>query len=105
MPSIQLTVDEPTRRRLEESASRHHQDVQSYCLSVLQRQIMEDSLSPYGGLAEDGPLPRPLDEDHLAQMRISRQKMLAQVVGAHLSLEVLELVRAERDEELLVSLY
>ncbi|MBI3958478.1 MAG: hypothetical protein HY328_06685 [Chloroflexi bacterium] len=103
MPSIQLFVDEPTRRRLEESASRRRQDVQSYCLSVLQHQMLEDSLSPYGSL--DGPFPRPLDDDHLAQMRMSRQKILTQSGGAHLSLEILELVRAERDEELLVSLY
>ncbi len=104
MPSIQLIVDEPTRRRLEESASRRRQDVQSYCLSVLQHQLLEDALPPYGS-AEDGLLPRPLDGDHLAQMRMSRQKMLAQVGSTHLSLEILESVRAERDEELLVSLY
>ena len=103
MPSIQLFVDEPTRRRLEESASRHRQDVQSYCVSVLQHQLLEDSLSinAFGEL----PLPRPLDDDLLVQMRRSRQRMLAQSGGAHLSLEILELVRAERDEELLVSLY
>lgn len=103
MPSIQITVDEPTRRRLEESASRRRQDVQSYCLSVLQHQLLEDSLPPYGSI--DGPLPRPLDGDHLAQMRMSRQKMLAQAGSTHLSLEILESMRAERDEELLVSLY
>lgn len=103
MPSIQLIVDEPTRRRLEESASRHFQDVPSYCLSVLQQQLLEDSLSFNG--SGDSPLPRPLDDDLLTQMRRSRQKMLAQAGGTHLSLEILELVRAERDEELLVSLY
>ena len=103
MPSIQLFVDEPTRRRLEESASRHRQDVQSYCVSVLQHQLLEDSLS-INGLGEL-PLPRPLDDDLLIQMRRSRQRMLAQSGGAHLSLGILELVRAERDEELLVSLY
>ncbi|HRJ42157.1 MAG: hypothetical protein KJZ86_00760 [Caldilineaceae bacterium] len=103
MPTIQLFVDEPTRRRLEESASRHRQDVPSYCLSVLQHQLLEDSLS-FNGSGEM-PLPRPLDNDLLGQIRRSRQRMLAQSGGAHLSLEVLELVRAERDEELLVSLY
>ncbi len=103
MPSIQLFVDEPTRRRLEESASRHRQDVQSYCVSVLQHQLLEDSLFTYG--SADLPLPRPLDDDLLAQMRTSRQRTFAQSGGAHLSLEILELVRAERDEELLVSLY
>jgi len=103
MPSIQLLVDEPTRRRLEESASRHCQDVPSYCLSVLQHQLLEDSLS-FNGSGEL-PLSRPLDADLLAQMRRSRQKMQTQAGGSHLSLEILELVRAERDEELLVSLY
>lgn len=103
MPSIQLIVDEPTRRRLEESASRHRQDVPGYCLSVLQHQLLEDSLT-FNGSGEL-PLPRPLDDDLLAQMRRSRQRMLAQSGGAYLSLEILELVRAERDEELLISLY
>ena len=103
MPSIQLFVDESTRRRLEESASRNRQDVQSYCVSVLQHQLLEDSLSING--SGELPPPRPLDDDLLVQMRRSRQRMLAQSGGAHLSLEVLELVRAERDEELLVSLY
>ncbi len=103
MPMIQLPVDEPTRRRLEESASRHFQDVPSYCLSVLQHHLVEDSLS--FNSAGEFPLPRPLDDDLLAQMRRSRQKTLAQAGHAHLSMEILELVRAERDEELLVSLY
>lgn len=103
MPTIQLLVDEPTRRRLEESASRHFQDVPGYCISVLQHQLLEDSLS-FAGSGES-PLPRPLDDDLLAQMRRSRQKMQAQAGNAHLSLEILEMVRAERDEELLVSLY
>lgn len=103
MPTIQIIVDEPTRRRLEESASRHSQDVPSYCLSVLHHHLLEDSLS-FNGSGEF-PLSRPVDDDLLAQMRRSRQKTLAQAGGSHLSLEVLELVRAERDEELLVSLY
>jgi len=103
MPSIQLQIDEPTRRRLEENASHHGQDVQSYCLSVLQHQLLEDSLSTYS--PADTPLPRPLDDGLMAQIRASRQQILAGADGAYLSLEVLELVRAERDEELLVSLY
>ncbi|MBX3053104.1 MAG: hypothetical protein KF753_16595 [Caldilineaceae bacterium] len=103
MPTIQLIVDEPTRLRLEESASRHFQDVPSYCLSVLQHQLLEDSLSFNG--SDPTPLPRPLDDELLAQMRRSRQKTLSYTGGSHLSLEILELVRAERDEELLVSLY
>lgn len=103
MPSIQLFVDEPTRRRLEENASFHRQDVQSYCLSILQNHLLEDSLSAYA--AVDSPLPRPIDDDLLSQMRSSRRRILAESGGANLSLEILELVRAERDEELLVSLY
>lgn len=103
MPSIQLIVDEPTRRRLEESAARHRLDVPAYCLSVLQNQLLEDSLAVDGSGAF--PAPRPLDDELLSQMRRSRQKMLAQTGGSHLAMEVLEMVRAERDEELLVNLY
>lgn len=103
MPSIELIVDEPTRRRLEESASRHAQDISSYCLSILQNQMLEESLT-FNGHGES-PVPRPLDSDLLAQIRRSRQKALAQTGSSHLPLEILELVRAERDEELLVSLY
>jgi|GEM_PF-2639218 len=103
MPSIKLIVDEPTRRRLEESASHHRQDVSGYCLSVLQNHLLEDSLSING--SGEFPVSRPLDDDLLAQMRRSRQRMFAQSGGSHLSLEILEMVRAERDEELLVSLY
>jgi hypothetical protein len=90
---IQLYTDAATKRRIRLASQRQELSMTEYCMEAIRRQ-----------LAEDGLLERTLHTDSLLDdIRELREQILVSRDGRPLEVDVLQMVRDERDEEFAVS--
>ena len=105
MRRIQVYADAETKRRIELAAAKRNLPVTNYCLDAIVQQLGEDEV-----LEEERieisvkPAIQTIDAQLIAQMRMLRESIKSQRGGKPLTadlLDIIEQVRAERDEELL----
>jgi uncharacterized protein (DUF1778 family) len=98
---IQVYTDGETKRRIELAAAKRDLPVTSYCLEAIVQQLGEDEL-----LEEERieiaikPKAQTIDDSLLSRMDRLRESILLRRGGELLSTDIVEQVRAERDEEL-----
>jgi hypothetical protein len=98
---IQVYADPETKRRIELAAAKYNMPVTEYCLNAIQQQLADDDLLETEQIQiAVTPYP-PLDDTLLMELRALRERILARRGGRPIELDIVEQVRAERDEELL----
>jgi uncharacterized protein (DUF1778 family) len=96
---IQVYADPEIKRRVELAAAKHNMPVTEYCLNAIQQQLADDDL------LEQAHIELPVtstkkDDALLSDLRALREEILAQRGGKPIEIDILELVRDERDSEL-----
>ena len=101
MRRIQVYADADTKRRIELAAAKHNLPVTSYCLDAIMQQLGEDEVLEQERIEiYIEPQPSVVDARLLAQMRTLRERIKARRGGKLITTDIVEQVRAERDEEL-----
>lgn len=101
MRRIQVYADAETKRRIELAAARHNLPVTIYCLEAIMQQLAEDDVLDQERIEISvRPPTQTIDAQLIAQMRGLRERITARRGGKLISADILEQVRAERDEEL-----
>jgi len=97
--SIQIYADPELKHRIEEAAAKHNVPVAEYCLEAVEQKLAEDAaLEGVNNKAAATPVTQKdalMDEIHEL-----RERILARRGGKPIEIDVLELVRSERDDEL-----
>jgi uncharacterized protein (DUF1778 family) len=95
---IQVYADAETKRRIELAAAKRDTAVTQYCLDAIVQQLADDELLEANAVVIH---VRPAsDEDLLDEMRLLKDEILARRGGELIPTDILEQVRAERDDEL-----
>lgn len=98
---IQVYADVETKRRIELAATKHNLAVTSYCLEAIIQQLGEDEMLDEARIEIPvKPTAQTVDDHLITQMRTLRERIKARRGGKLLSADIVEQVRAERDEEL-----
>ena len=95
---IQVYADPEMKRRIELAAAKYNVAVTEYCLSAIEQQLADDELLEAEQITI--PVKPTLHEDWLAGLDELHEKILARRGGRPLEIDILEQVRAERDDEL-----
>lgn len=95
---IQVYTDPETKRRVELAAAKHDMAVTAYCLEAIRQQLLEDDLLE----AEQVEISiKPATDTHLIEdLRTLQADILARRGGRPITVDIVEQVRAERDDEL-----
>jgi hypothetical protein len=96
---IQVYADPELKRRIELAAAKHNIPVTEYCLDAIEQKLADEGLLE----AEEIEIPvRPKKQDDtlIDDMRKLREEILARRGGKPIEIDILELVRSERDDEL-----
>lgn len=102
MRRIQVYADAETKRRIELAAAKRNLPVTAYCLEAIRQQLSEDEVLDQERIEiAVKTTPQVIDAQLITQMRALREKILARRGGKLITEDILEQVRAERDEELL----
>ena len=97
---IEVYADAETKRRIESAAAKRNLPVAGYCLQAIVQQVCEDeALEQEQTPIAATPSKHTLDSDLIAEMRTLRERIHTRR-GALITADVVEQVRAERDEEL-----
>ena len=96
---IQVYADYDMKRRIELAAAKYNMPVTEYCLNAIQQQLADDDLLEEEQVAI--PITPRTDNDLIADLRALRNRILARRSGQPIDIDIVEQVRAERDEELL----
>lgn len=97
---IQVYADEEIKRRIELAAIRHDVAVTQYCLQAIMQQLAEDDMLESEQI-EIPVVKRRQDNHLLGDLRALRDDVLISRGGRPIELDVVTLVREERDDELL----
>jgi uncharacterized protein (DUF1778 family) len=101
---IQVYADAETKRRIELAAAKRNVSVTNYCLDAIVQQLGEDQVLEEAQIEiAVKPTSQVIDEELIAQMQALTERFSAQRGGKPLTgelLDIVEQVRAERDEEL-----
>jgi hypothetical protein len=101
MQRIQVYADIETKRRIELAAAKHKLPVSSYCLEAIKQQLSEDELLDETQVdISVKPSAQTGEDDLFEEMRDLRERIKARRGGELIIDDVLEQVRAEREEEL-----
>ena len=101
MRRIQVYADVQTKRRIELAAAKRNLPVTTYCLEAIMQQLGEDEV-----LEEEQieisikPTAQTFDAQLIARMKELRERIKARRNGKLIRTDIVEQVRAERDEEL-----
>lgn len=95
---IQVYADPETKRRIELAAAKYNVPVTEYCLEAIQQRLADDDLLE----AKQITIPiTPGDDDLIADLRALRSAILADRKGRLIDVdEIIEQMRAERDEDI-----
>jgi hypothetical protein len=91
---IEFPADAELRQRIERAAEMHNMAVAEYVLEALERRLTDD-IGP-----KSGDLISKKDDSLFDDMRELRDRILARRGGKPLDIDILEMVRSERDDEL-----
>jgi|GEM_PF-1311019 len=98
---IEVYADTETKRRIESAAAKRNLPVAGYCLQAIVQQVWEDeALEQEQTPIAATPSKHTLDSDLMAEMRTLRERIHTRRGGELITADVVEQVRAERDEEL-----
>lgn len=101
MQRIQVYANSETKRRIELAAAKRSLPVTAYCLEAIVQQLSEDEVLEEEqieiAVKSDSQV---VDARLLSEMRRLREKIRARRGGELISLDIVERVRAEREEEL-----
>lgn len=96
---IQVYTDDETKRRIDVAAMIRQTSVTEYCLEAIRQQLAEDDLLEQAAVEVTF---HPIGAfDIGADLRALREGILARRGGREIELDILDQVRAERDDELL----
>jgi hypothetical protein len=96
---IQVYDDPEMKRRIVLAAAKHNVPVTEYCLDAIEQRLADEGLLE----EENIEIPvRPMQQDDTLfdDMRALRERILARRGGKPIEIDILELVRSERDDEL-----
>ena len=97
---IQVYADLELKRRIELAAMRRRVAVTQYCLEAIEQQLAEDDVLESEQI--EIPVVQKKPGNHLARdLRRLREEVLASRGGRPIDLDIMMLVREERDDELL----
>ncbi len=97
---IQVYADEELKRRIELAAIRREVAVTQYCLEAIKQQLAEDDMLDIEQI--EIPIVQKRQGNHLTRdLRRLREQVLASRGGRPIELDIMMLVREERDDELL----
>jgi transcription initiation factor TFIIIB Brf1 subunit/transcription initiation factor TFIIB len=101
MRRIQVYANEEVKRRIEVAAAKRSLPVTAYCLEAIVQQLGEDEVLE----EEQIEIAVELDSQRVAvrlvaEMRALRERIQARRGGELVSFDIVERVRAEREEEL-----
>ncbi|MEO6458738.1 MAG: hypothetical protein ABIO92_10795 [Chloroflexia bacterium] len=101
MKRIQVYADIEIKRRIELAAAKHDVPVTSYCLDAIMQQLAEDEVLEQEHIEISvKPPTQVVDAELITQMQILRERIAVRRGGKLITTDVLEQVRAEREEEL-----
>lgn len=101
MKRIQVYADSETKRRIELAAAKQDVPVTSYCLNAIMQQLAEDEVLEQERIEISVKPPvQTVDPELITQMRALRERIKARRGGKLIITDVVEQVRAEREEEL-----
>jgi hypothetical protein len=96
---IQVYADPELKRRIELAAAKHNVPVTEYCLKAIEQQLADEDLLEREEI-EIPVTPKKQDDTLISDMRELRERILARRGGKPIDIDILELVRSERDDEL-----
>ena len=106
---IQVYADAETKRLIELAAAKRNLSVTTYCLEAIVQQLGEDQVLDEEKIEiEVKPTAQVIGAQLIAQMQALRESIKADRGGKPLTgdlLDVIEQVRAERDQELALGLH
>jgi uncharacterized protein (DUF1778 family) len=95
---IQVYADRETKRRVELAAAKRDIAVTQYCLEAIEQQLLEE------GVLEEQSVEIPVEPvspaELMADLRSLGERILARRGGRPIDLDIVEQVRAERDDEI-----
>jgi hypothetical protein len=99
MLSIQVYADPELIRRIELAAAKHNVLVTDYCLDAIEQKLADEGLLEEENV-ENRVNSAKQEETLIDDLRALHEKILAQRGGKPVEIDILELVRSERDDEL-----
>lgn len=95
---IQVYTDEETKRRIELAAAKQDIAVTAYCLAAIIQQLIEDDMLEREKI--EIPIRQTRDENLIADLRALREEIKARRGGKPIDIDIVNVVREERDYEL-----
>ena len=97
--TIEVQADEALVQRIKAAAAKQNIPVADYCLDAIEQKLLDDRLRAD---TEDDVLlsPKKHDPTLLDDMRELRERILAERGGKPIDIDILEMIRSERDDEL-----
>ena len=96
---IQVYADTETKRRIELAAAKRDTPVTQFCLDAIIQQLADDELLDASAILIN--VKRDSDEALFDDLRDLRDEILTRRNGEMMTVDVVEQVRAERDDELI----
>jgi hypothetical protein len=97
---IQVYADPGIKRRIELAAAKYNVPVTEYCLSAIEQQLADDDLLEAEQITIPVTPSDGRDDDLITDLRALRERILARRGGRLIDMDIVEQVRAERDDEL-----
>ena len=97
---IQVYADEELKRRIELAAIRREVAVTQYCLEAIKQQLDEDDMLETERI-EISVAPRSRDDQLIRNLRALRDDILISRGGRPIEVDVVTLIREEREGDLL----
>lgn len=97
--TIEVQAEEALMQRIKAAAAKHNIPVAEYCLEAIEQKLQNDD-KPEG--AENDVLlsPKKPDPTLIDDLRELRERILAERGGKPIDIDILEMIRSERDDEL-----
>lgn len=92
---IQVYADPELMNRIELAAAKHKVAVMEYCLDAIEQKLADEGL--FQGKTVESTKQ---DDTLITDLRELRERILAERGGKPIEIDILELVRSERDDEL-----
>jgi hypothetical protein len=96
---IQVYIEPELKLRIKLAAAKRKLSVIEYCLKAIKQQLADEDL-PEREQIEIPVTPKKQDDTLISDMRELRERILARRDGKPIDIDILELVRSERDDEL-----
>jgi predicted TIM-barrel enzyme len=96
---IEVYADPELKRRVEMAAAKHNIPIAEYWLDAIEQKLADDVVLAEAN-HESSNEPKKPDTSILDEIQELRERILARRGGKPIEIDILELVRSERDDEL-----